>query len=329
MRHVVASAVGVVLALVLLVSLTPAAAPAQGVIKVGILPLISYAPIYVAVEKGFFKEEGLEVELIRFASGAKMMAPLATGEIQVASGSASAGLFNSIAKGADFRIVADKGQIRPGHGFVQLIVRKDLLDSGAVKSVKDLEGRTVANHARGIINDYILYAIEKERGLDRSKLNLVYMEPPKIYAALKSKAIDAAVTVEPWTVRAEMEGLAVRYIYADQLALVREMQIAEIFYSGKFIREQEAAARKFMKVYLRGIRYFKERGLKNDEIVTIIEKYTKVPRNMISASTPFYLDNDGKVLVESIEKLQDFFYEEGLVKQKLPMDKVVDLRFLK
>ncbi|MBI3089590.1 MAG: ABC transporter substrate-binding protein [Candidatus Tectomicrobia bacterium] len=309
--------------------LAPSGAAALTKVKVGSSPLISYAPIFVAIEKGFYKEEGLEVELINFASGAKMISALATGDIQVAAGSASAGLFNSIAKGADFRIVADKGQIRPGYGFVQLIIRKDLLDSGAIKDVQDLAGRRVASHAKGIINDYILHYIAKNKGLDVSKVNLVYMAPPKIFQALQTKSIDAAVTVEPWTVRAEKEGVAVRFLPADKIPELQKLQVAEILYSGKFIREEEEVGRKFMRAYLKGIKYFNARGMQENEMLDIIGKYTKVPQEMIKASIPFYLDNDGKVLVESVSALQDYFFDQGFIKQKLPMEKVVDLRFLK
>lgn len=309
--------------------LAPGAAAQLTKVKVGSSPLVSYAPIFVAIEKGFYKEEGLEVELINFDSGAKMNSALATGDIQVAAGSASAGLFNSIAKGSDFRIVADKGQIRPGYGFVQLIIRKDLLDSGAIKDVQDLAGRRVASHAKGIINDYILHYIAKHKGLDVSKVNLVYMAPPKIFLALQTKSIDAAVTVEPWTVRAEKEGFAVRFLPADKVPELQKLQVAEILYSGKFIREQEEVGHKFMRAYLKGIKYFNARGMQENEMLDIIGKYTKVPRDMIKASIPFYLDNDGKVLVESVAALQDFFFERGFITEKVPMEKVVDLRFLK
>ena len=115
-------------------------ARAAETVKMGDLPAISNAGLYVAIDKGYFQEKSIVVDTEKFASGGKMIAPLATGQIDVAIGSPSAGLYNSIAGGLEFRIVADKGQSRPGHGFSNLIVRKDLLDSGRVKTVKDLKG---------------------------------------------------------------------------------------------------------------------------------------------------------------------------------------------
>ena len=121
-------------ALAVLLALTRPAAAAETV-ELGDLPAISNAG----------QEHGVTLDIERFASAGKMTAPLATGQIDVSVGSPSAGLFNSIASGMDFRIVADKGQVRPGYNFTPLIVRKDLVDSGKVETLKDLKVLEVAN----------------------------------------------------------------------------------------------------------------------------------------------------------------------------------------
>jgi len=128
-----------------------AAAPvaAEETVKVGDLPALSTAAFYIAIEKGYFAERGLRIETEVFASAGKMTPALATGHIDVATGAPSAGLFNSMASGAGFKIVADKGQVRPGFGGTLLTVRKDLVESGQVKSARDLKGRTVSTGAKG------------------------------------------------------------------------------------------------------------------------------------------------------------------------------------
>src|SRR6516164_9051479 len=109
--------------------LGPSMARAQlDTVKLGDLAAISNAAIYIAIEKGFFKEQGVNTEISNFASAAKMVPALVVGELEVSVGSASAGLFNAIAEKAPFRIVADKGQAREGYGFSLLAVRKDLVD---------------------------------------------------------------------------------------------------------------------------------------------------------------------------------------------------------
>ena len=95
---------------------TPATAQLETV-KLGDLSAISNAAIYIAIEKGFFKEQAVVTDITNFASAAKQVPALVAGELEVSVGSASAGLFNAVAEKAPFRIVADKGQTREGYGF--------------------------------------------------------------------------------------------------------------------------------------------------------------------------------------------------------------------
>ena len=81
----------------LLALLVGGPALAAEVVKMGELPAISNAGLYLAMDKGYFQGKGITVDVERFASGGKMMAPLATGQIDVAIGAPSAGLFNAIA----------------------------------------------------------------------------------------------------------------------------------------------------------------------------------------------------------------------------------------
>src|SRR3972149_3057677 len=127
------------LASVLVVLSTQLPAQAQKLTKIdtGYLPVISFAPIFIAMDKGYYAEEGIEVNLLSFPSGGKMISALATGDLSVAGGSTSAALYNAIAEGLDIKIVADKGQNRPGYHFGSVtLIRKDLYDSGAGRGIK-------------------------------------------------------------------------------------------------------------------------------------------------------------------------------------------------
>src|SRR5689334_12577391 len=183
-------------ALLALLLATPA--HAADVVKMGELPSISNAGLYLAMDKGYFQEKGITVDIEPFASGGKMMAPLATGQIDVAIGAPSAGLFNAIASGQDFKIVADKGQIGPGHSFTPVIVRKDLVDSGKVKTLKDLKGMKIANGAKGIQLDFYLAKMLEHAGIAYGDVEMVYMGYPDGVKALATRAIDAMIAPEPW-----------------------------------------------------------------------------------------------------------------------------------
>ena len=314
------------IALFLLVAAGPVSA--AEIVKMGDLPAISSAGLYVAMDKGFFAEKNITVEAERFASGAKMTPALATGQIDVATGTPSAGLFNAMASGQDFRIVADKGQARPGHSFNPLVVRKDLVDSGKVKRVRDLKGLKVANGAKGIILDYLLARILENDGLTYDSVEVVNLAYPDAVKALASKAVDAMIAPEPWGQRAEEQKVGVRMFLSEQVPDISTIQIAVVMYSGKFIKERPKVARDFLQAYAKGVKYYNELGPKHPEIGAIIAKHTQVPADIIKAAIPFYIDPAIRPRVQDLATLQDFFVKMGWVKQAVPMDRVVDLSFL-
>jgi NitT/TauT family transport system substrate-binding protein len=319
------------LALVILVGISvPRLAPAQtDTVKLGDLSAISNAAIYIAIEKGYFREQGIQNDISTFASAAKMVPALVTGELEVSVGAASAGLFNAIAQGATFRIVADKGQARAGTGFSLLTVRKDLVDSGQVKSVKDLKGKKVSILAKGIIQDYLLDKMAEEAGISINDFEMAYLAGPNQFTAYETKAIDAAYAVEPWAARFEERKLAVRFRSPEQVKGLGPVQVAVIIYSGKFIKERRPVAQRWMNAYLKGAELFNKRGTRDPEIAAILEKHTKVPAQVIRAATPHYQEPNGRMILESLADQIEWFVKHGFMPQKVRIENAVDPSFLK
>ena len=310
--------------------LAPAAARAQEeVVKLGDLLAISNAGIYIAIEKGYFKEQGIRNEISTFASAAKMLPALTAGELEVSVGTASAGLFNAVAEGAPFRIVADKGQARAGTGYVLLTVRKDLVDSGQVKSVRDLKGRKISIFAKGIIQDYLLGKMAEEVGLTIKDFDITYLAAPTQLTAFETRAIDAAMTVEPWAARFEERGLAVKFRTPDQVMGLGPVQIAAIMYSGKFINERPAVAQRWMDAYTKGTRLYAQRGPKDDELAAIIGKHTKNPPDVVKTAIPHYQEPNGRLILESLADQIRWFVANGYMPKPVPVEQVVDLSFLR
>ncbi len=308
----------------------PAAAQAQEeVVKLGDLLTLSNAGIYIAIDKGYFKEQGIRSEVSTFTSAARMLPALAAGEMEVSVGTASAALFNAIAQGAPFRIVADKGQARAGAGYSLLTVRKDLVDSGQVKTVRDLKGRKVAVLARATIQDYLMGKMAEEVGLAIKDFELVFLAGPNQVTAYETKAIDASYAAEPWPARFEEQGLAVKFRTPDQVKALGPVQTGVIIYSGKFIRERRPVAQRWMNAYLKGARFYNERGPKDDEVAAIIEKYTKVPARVVRTAIPHYQDPDGKLVLESLADQIRWHMANGYMPKAVTVDQVVDPTFLK
>jgi NitT/TauT family transport system substrate-binding protein len=309
--------------------LLPSIAGAQSeTVKLGDLATISNAPVYIAMEKGFFKEQGIVTEISNFASAAKQVPALVAGELEVSVGSASAGLFNAVAQQAPFRIVADKGQTREGFGFSLLTVRKDLVDSGQVKTFRDLKGKKIAILAKGNIQHYLVGKMAEEVGLTINDVDLTFLDAPNQVTAFETKAIDAAYAVEPWPARFAERGVAVRFRTPDQVKGLGPVQIGVIIYSGKFIKERKAVAQRWMNAYLKAAELFHKNGTKDPEIAAILEKYTKVPAKVIQTAIPPYQDPNGRPLVENLADQAQWFVRNGM-QQKINIDNALDLSFLK
>ncbi|HEY5543593.1 MAG TPA: ABC transporter substrate-binding protein [Candidatus Binatia bacterium] len=297
-------------------------------VKLGDLAAISNAAVYIAIEKGLFKEQGVFTDITNFASAAKQVPALVAGELEVSVGSASAGLFNAVAQQAPFRIVADKGQARADFGFSLLTVRKDLVDSGQVKTFKDLKGKKIAILAKGNIQHYLVGKMAEEVGLTINDVDLTFLGAPNQVTAFETKAIDAAYAVEPWPARFAERGVAVRFRTPDQVKGLGPVQVGVIIYSGKFIKERRPVAQRWMNAYLKAAELFHKNGTKDPEIAAILEKYTKVPAKVIQTAIPPYQEPNGKPLVESLADQAQWFARNGM-QQKISIENALDLSFLK
>ena len=328
-RKIAGKKLGWALAGALLVLLPSMARAQSETVKLGDLAAISNAAIYIAIEKGFFKEQGVNTEISNFDSAAKMVPAMVAGELEVSVGSASAGLFNAVAQQAPFRIVADKGQTREGYGFSLLAVRKDLVDSGQIKTFRDLKGKKIAILAKGNIQHYLVGKMAEEVGLTINDVELSFLGAPNQVTAFETKAIDAAYAVEPWVARFTERGVAVRFRTPDQVKGLGPVQVGVIIYSGKFINERRPVAQRWMNAYIKAAELFHTKGTKDPEITAILEKYTKVPAKVIQAAIPPYQDPNGRVLRENLADQAQWFASNGMQQQKVAIDSALDLSFLK
>lgn len=303
-------------------------------VRVGTTNSSSDAPLFIAAAKGYFKAEGIEVEFTSFDSAAKMIAPLGTGQLEVGAGSPAAGFYNAVARGLDVRMVADKGSMPPGYGYLALLVRKDLVDSGKVKGIADLKGMKFALPAQGTTTDSTLNEALKRGGLKWADVEVTYLGFPQHVVAFQNKAIDASVTTEPSATRAEQLGVAVRYMPGD--VAYPDQQVAVILYGGKFIKEQAENGRKFMRAYIRAVRDYNEAlsngklaGPNAAEIIKILTDSTNIKDPKVYAAiTPNGCNPDGQLNEASLRKDLDFFKERKLIEGNVTVDQVIDHSFV-
>jgi NitT/TauT family transport system substrate-binding protein len=85
-------------------------------VSIGTTNSQSDAPIFIGIEKGYFREAGVELDLVPFDTAAKMIAPMGAGQLDVGGGNGSPALFNALARGIELKIVANKASMPPGYG---------------------------------------------------------------------------------------------------------------------------------------------------------------------------------------------------------------------
>ncbi len=220
-------------------------------LKVGIANSASDVGLLVASQKGYFKREELDVDLIPFQNAAVMVAPFATGELDAGGGGPSAALYNAVARGIDVRIVADKTSTPPGRPLNFLLVRKDLVDSGRFKTIADLKGMKIASGAVGGSATATLDKLIEKAGIAPTDVERVAMDFPQVPIALANKAVDASMLTEPSASAAVKNGSSVKIMGDDRI--YPGHQVAVILYGGPFIRNKPKAAQKFMRAYLEGV----------------------------------------------------------------------------
>jgi len=302
-------------------------------VSVGIASAVSDAPIFIGETKGYFREEGINVKTVTFTSASYMVAPLGAGQLDAGGGAPSAGLYNAVARGIKLKIVADKASSQPGYGVNQILVRKDLVDSGRYKTAKDLKGMVLALAGTGVSSMTTLNEFIKPYGVKYSEVRILDMSFPQHVVALHNKAIDASITTDPSATVAIRDGVAVKAVTDDRV--IPKHQIAVLLYSEDFAQKRPDVAKRFMRAYLKAVRFYngalkdgRFAGRNADEVIAILTKSTPIKDAAVfRAITPNGCDPNGLVDEPSLKKDLDFYREQGLINGAVTVDQVLDGSF--
>lgn len=312
------------------------AAGAAEKITTGTVASISDAGIYIGIAKGYYKEQGLELEPGVFDSGSNQIGLLAAGKIDVAGGTPAAGTFNAFAQGINIRIVADKGTHTPGHGYIAFLLRKEL----GAKIAKPEDLKTIAKPrlsvpaTGGIGAEAQVRSFLKKAGLDEKNVEVKIVPYPQVPAALAGNGLDVGTTLEPYATKAIEQGIGINLMWVDEL---RPNDIGGVLmYSEKFIKERPQAARNFMVAYLKAIRYYlsafqgKDAALRK-EVIGILAKNTAVkePELYEKMRVPGF-DPNGRANLTSLKTLFSEFVSMGYIQnpEKIKVESLVDNSFI-
>lgn len=306
---------------------------ASGLTKVslGLLYSVSDSGILIADERGYFKDQGLDVQEQRFNTLVDMVGPVGAGQLDIAAGAPAAGLYNAISRDVPIKIVADKGSApSPQWDFTGLVLRKDLIDSGKVKDFKDLKGLKLVTSGKGNSPEVSLAAALKKGGLTLKDIDFEQMGFPDMVTALSNKGIDGGIVIEPFLSKIVSSGTGVAWKRNLDI-LGHNQQIAIIAYGQKVFNNQDVG-RRWMTAYIKGLRDYndafgpKKKGY--DDVVKILAKDTTVKDPAVySQMTPAGLDPNGKLDTASMQEDIDYYQEAGYLKQKVDLKPLVDTSF--
>ena len=314
--------------------LSSVAAQAADKVNVAVLNAAGDVGLFIAQERGYFRDEGLDVDLTHIDSAVKMIPLLGTGDLDVGGGATSASLYNAAERKIDVRVVASRARTAPGYGYQGMVIRKDLVDSGRYKGYADLKGLKFAFASPGSTPFSSLNEALKKANLKMSDMSVTYLNFAAQVAALQNGAIDGTIMIEPYLSQVTSSGAAVNVTMTE--AYYPSAEVSLLLYGDKFIKARPQVATRFMKAFLRGARDLKDAmdngrwksGTGADDVIRIFSTAVNMPEAVIRAMTPQFPDPDGEVNVESQRMDLAYFKESGDVTSKtITAEESVDLSF--
>ncbi len=304
-----------VLALAAFAFAIPACAQAQPLVKVRInkIPIAPYVPVDVALSRGWFKEEGLDVSIDAVAAGAVAIQALAGGKLDVIYTSLDIGL-RSYTRGFDVVILSNHNNAQPqGKDAAAILVRKD----SGIKTPRDLEGkRVVVNNLQNVNWAYTREVIQKAGG-DPNKVQFLEVNFPQMVDALLGNQADAAATTEPFTTIGVGTGKldALSYMFVE---IQPGLNIAGWVASGKWVKENPKAAQAFRRVLQRAMDLLENNP---EEKTKAILQFTPLKPDLLQKIT---LDKwTTKLDPADLQKQLEVYRRQGLIEKTYDVKTII------
>ncbi|MBC7435952.1 MAG: ABC transporter substrate-binding protein [Bdellovibrionales bacterium] len=291
-------------------------------VRIGYWPVAAGLPFFVAVEKGYFKEAGIDVEPLKFAAAQQIMEAMLAGRSDgSANGTGSANLgIGEIAQPGLFKIFATN----PSNAkFVldEFIVPKD----SPVKAVSELKGKKVAS-GPGIQNMTLARTMLERAGATGA--TVIELPIGQHIASLVAGQVDACYTLEPTgtigrmngTTRVIEAGVVARYILGDPMA---PWHGGAASLTSEFLKKNPEVSKKYIAAYTRGIQLVRTAP---DDARQYLKGYTAI-EGALTAEVPltlYMLYNEFKPAdVAYFQKFYDLFTEKGVFDRKVSVDSLL------
>jgi len=280
-------------------------------IKVGVIPVATTTSLRLGVEKGFFEDEGLNVELQEGQSGSAITASVLSGEAQIGFASAVP-LLQAQLRGVPVQIVGPGGSTANHKESVMVA------SGSAIQDIEDLEGKTVGVVALGAIDELATRTAVREGGGDDSKLKLVSIPFADMPSSLEKGIVDAVVVLDPFYTA--LVGKGARAIIPEPMQdmLGSDGMTSAYFASKDYLGKNADVLDRFHRALVKSNKYANEHP---DEVVEMLPKFTNITSEVAGSLTPAKYSTT--VNMDSLERMSKLMVEFSFVDKAPSPDALV------
>jgi ABC-type nitrate/sulfonate/bicarbonate transport system substrate-binding protein len=314
-----------------LVACGPAEEPARDAgaeplipVELGVRPFLYNAPLYIALEEGYFAEEGLDVR-VHMISGhaATSLLMVDHGEIDVLIGGVFLGFFNAIDEGSAVRMVADVAHFAPDACSPwALVAQRDLAGSGRLGSPASLRGLRIDMNPN-ITEGYFVETYLRRGGLSLDDIEIAEVPLAARQEAMNRASIDMTAISEPWLSRILADG---HVVHVNANEVVPNLEFGTLVFGRSLLTERREAGRRFVSAYLRGVRRYQEG--KTPRNMELLRTSTELSAEELGRACWPSVRSDGSIETGPLQEFQRWGFEKGLVDRVLAPEEYFDPSFL-
>lgn len=252
------------------------AASAQTV-RVNYIPITDVTPLFVSIEKGFFKEEGLTIVPTPSTGGAAGIPGLMAGAFDVMYGNVVSTMLAQ-QQGFKLEVIAAGTKQYPNRGRTSGLVART---ADGIKTGKDLEGKTVAVNTRNGIIWLFARAWIVQSGGDASKVTFKEVPFPQMLDALRGKQIDAAFMVNPFFNAAVTDPAAFQSFAAPYDEVQSGAEVGHYIATQDYFAKNRETLAKYSRAFRKGVQWYNA-NLKDPELLRIVSGFTKMKPELVA-----------------------------------------------
>lgn len=291
-------------------------------VRVGYMPFLSSAPLVIGRDRGYFRDEGIALELVNLNANDAVTA-LASDNIEVYANILSVGMINAATRGARIAIVADKGHTAllpcPADGFVT----RNALSERDFSTAEGLRGLRIGVR-KMTTSEYVADRLIESRGVRRDEVTIVDISTEASIEALRSGAIDLRADSEPGITR--LRDLGIAKLVAPLGGVIPEGQWSVIAFGPQLLEKNRELGRRFLRAYLRGVAIYLE-GKTAANLKTMTAMTEDDPALFERSCWPAIFA-DGHLNAGSVADFVRWTKERGYVADDVNASALVDTSFL-